>query len=281
MLITGPDDDPFHTNITDMDLEISTSIDGKFEIDEKDEEKITLGEGRFSVVYRGHKVQGQNQMKVAIKVLAPFEAGNAEGEDVARREELAETLNHRNIVKVLHKKTVEIEKDTDDKTTTYKILHVVMEYCKYGLVGYIREQEPPSENRLSLLLQFMNALHYLHGLNIMHCDIKPDNILIKEFRDRVTIKLADFGLSEHNPDQTVLLRQKVGTRPFWSPEMHQDSGYSFSSDIFAAALVCLTTMVCYNKEVNQCNTQYCNFCRKLCLFEGNSSSMLQYMYHFI
>ena len=44
--------------------------------------------------------------------------------------------------------------------------------------------------------QLMSAICYIHARNILHTDIKPDNIMVERFDDKIQIKLIDFGTSE-------------------------------------------------------------------------------------
>ena len=256
------------------DLSLPTNIDDKFEIDKDDNGgEVQLGEGRFSTVYLGHSLHSK-ELKVAIKVLVPYKIGNKQGENVAQRESVAEMLNHINVIRILHKKFNEVKKDLEGKSETYTVLQIIMEFCEYSLVSFIKKTTPSFEGRLQLMLQLAKAVKYLHDVNIVHRDIKPENILIKLYSKSSVLKLTDFGLTERLPDITTKLTQRVGTKPWMAPEIYNDSGegYGFPVDIYAEALVFLATMVCHNTETNKCNIQYCNVCRKLCIFHGKCNT---------
>ncbi|MBE9222715.1 serine/threonine protein kinase [Cyanobacterium stanieri LEGE 03274] len=97
-----------------------------------------------------------------------------------------------------------------------------------------------------ILLSFLEVLKYIHSENIIHRDIKPDNIIIRE-KDNLPV-LIDFGAVKEKmgsfttEDGSVLSSVIVGTRGFMAPE--QSMGRTvFSSDLFALGLTmiyCLT-----------------------------------------
>ena len=269
----GPNVDPFNTTLTpeDLDVQVPTAIDNKFTINEDNNgNKVVLGQGRFSTVYQGHILTAKPQKIVAIKVLEPFEPGNKDGENVAYREHIPETLNHINIIEILYMKCLKIRKNNTDRNEQFLVWQIVMEHCQYTLCSYIAEHRPGMDVRLKLLLQMAHALDHLHGHGIAHRDLKPDNVLIRNSGSLPVLKVADFGLAERISKDTAKLAQRVGTRSWMAPELCRDTlaGFVFPTDIFAAALVFLSVMVCYNVDTNECNLQYCNVCRKLCIFNG-------------
>jgi Serine/threonine protein kinase len=72
----------------------------------------------------------------------------------------------------------------------------VMEFMDSTLDKYISRNNGKFSfrERLNLGLQIIRAFTYIHSINILHRDISPKNILIKNYDDVVVVKIADFGL---------------------------------------------------------------------------------------
>lgn len=82
-------------------------------------------------------------------------------------------------------------------------------------------------------------MKYLHSKNILHRDLKADNVLVDE---RLCPKIADFGLSKiYHTKTTVLTPDSTtdvkGTPIYISPEIWQDNEYSQQSDVYAYAFI--------------------------------------------
>lgn len=72
----------------------------------------------------------------------------------------------------------------------------VMEFMDFSLDKYISKNNSKLsfQDRVKLGLQILKAFSYIHSKSILHRDISPKNILIKEYEDVVVVKIADFGL---------------------------------------------------------------------------------------
>ena len=109
-----------------------------------------------------------------------------------------------------------------------------MEYCPCGSVGaYLRSGNRLKEEELREVMSCcLLGLSYLHNRNVMHRDIKPDNLFISESG---VIKLGDFGLAvqlEHSCSK----RQSVcGTSLYMGPEVYGE-GAELKSDVWALGM---------------------------------------------
>lgn len=86
--------------------------------------------------------------------------------------------------------------------------------------------------------QILLGLSYIHSKNIMHRDLKPQNILIMLHEDRALI--GDFGICRVLSSKNELASTMIGTPYYLSPEIFQHRPYSLKSDIWS--LGCLLCM---------------------------------------
>lgn len=111
---------------------------------------------------------------------------------------------------------------------------IVMEYIDgRTLDTYIAERKRTNKELKRIITQICQALNYAHNHQIIHRDIKPQNILITNNGDNV--KLIDFGLSD--TDYHSALKEPAGSRKYASPE--QIRGYKLNnrSDIYSLGIV--------------------------------------------
>lgn len=122
--------------------------------------------------------------------------------------------------KLHHPHLVHLYEVLDDPTMDE--LYMVFEYCPDGTVIDVRlhEQVKPIDESIarSYLIQIMLGIEYLHYHDIVHRDIKPDNILLQD--NRKTCKIVDFGVSEFfvKPGDDTM-QKSTGSPAFMSPEL--------------------------------------------------------------
>ncbi len=183
-----------------------------------------IGEGGLALVYRGTDlVLGRT---VAIKILRPEYARDPE--IVARfRSEArsAARLNHPNIVQIF---------DTGEEDETY---YLVMEYLPEPDLKRIFEHYAPLPRHkvIDVIAQCCRALNYAHRAQIVHRDVKPQNIL---FTDDGIAKLSDFGIAAAVDQGSLSAEGKVwGSAAYISPEQAQGRPATPQSDIYSLGCV--------------------------------------------
>jgi serine/threonine protein kinase len=192
------------------------NIDG-FTIIEK------IGEGGMATVWKAN--QESLDRLVAIKVLSPKLAAHEEDISLFRQEaQSAAKLKHSGIVQVYDAKT--------DKG----LYSLVMEFIDGYTVGdWQRRKKVLDETNVILVAESVAmALEYAWNTNkIIHCDIKPDNVMIDADG---TVKLADLGLSRtiSNLESAQDLEEVMGTPAYMSPEQVQgETNIDCRSDIYS------------------------------------------------
>ena len=173
-----------------------------------------------SMIYRSEKF-GQF---IILKCLKPEYRGEPSYEALLRKEfEIGYSLNHPNICR------------TVDFVTHPEMGNCIcMEWIDGCTLSERFFSTPPDENLfLEVADGICDAVAYLHSKQIIHRDIKPDNILITYSGDNV--KLIDFGMADS--DTWSILKTPGGTPAYMAPEVLKAVDPDFRSDIYSVSKV--------------------------------------------
>ncbi len=176
----------------------------------------------MGAVYRAEGPDGA----VAIKLLYPQYSDDESYVARFRRESaITSELDHPNIVTLL-------ESGEDEQLGCYQVMRLVE---GESLRQRLEEGPLPPSEAVSLMLQLLEGLAYAHQGDIVHRDIKPDNLLL-EPTGRLVI--TDFGVALA-PNRTHLTRTGLlpGTPDYMSPEQLGQEEVGPSSDLYAAGIV--------------------------------------------
>ncbi|RMG18430.1 MAG: serine/threonine protein kinase [Planctomycetota bacterium] len=182
-----------------------------------------LGEGGLGVVLKA-KQESMNRL-VALKILHKRWLDDEEFKQRFLVEaRLVGKLSHQNLIKVY-----------DVGREDWK-LYFSMEYVEGETLEQIIEREGPLDTvrAIDLTMQVLRAIRYISRFDIVHCDIKPSNILVTH--DGVA-KLGDFGFVKSNIDIEVTEEGSVlGTPDYISPEQAMGREVDFRSDIYSLGI---------------------------------------------
>ncbi|XP_061948065.1 LEAF RUST 10 DISEASE-RESISTANCE LOCUS RECEPTOR-LIKE PROTEIN KINASE-like 1.3 isoform X2 [Populus nigra] len=184
-----------------------------------------LGDGGFGIVYYGVLRDGH---EVAVKRL--YENNMKRTEQFMNEIEILAHLQHRNLVK-LHGCTSRHSRE----------LLLVYEYIPNGTVAdHLHGRQSNSglltlPVRLSIAIETASALVYLHASDVIHRDVKTNNILLD---NDFCVKVADFGLSRLFPtNATHLTTAPQGTPGYVDPEYYQCYQLTDKSDVYSFGVV--------------------------------------------
>ena len=179
-----------------------------------------LGEGGMGAVYSAR--DSELGRLVAIKFLSARLRGAVSAEGFATEAKAASALNHPNII------------------TIYEVLHstsriaIVMELVEGKSLRELCGTPIPADLVISLGQQIARALAAAHARGIIHCDIKPENLML---RQDGFVKVLDFGLARDLSSTMSNSVSAAGTLRYMSPEQSRGEVPSSASDIFSFGLV--------------------------------------------
>jgi len=174
-----------------------------------------LGRGAMSTVYLARHVLIERLS--AIKVLHQELAADPQsGERFLREARAVNRINHPNIVEISDYGEATVQLDDDRHTLVY----LVMEYVPgESLRKLIDRGKLPPARVLPIAAQVAAALSRAHQTEVIHRDVKPDNILLQPRRDGGDLaKLTDFGVAKMMRVPTASGDQVFGTPGYIAPE---------------------------------------------------------------
>ena len=191
--------------------------------------KLNMGEpfaqGAFGKLYRGT----YNGEDVAIKILERPENDPAKAQLMEQQFQqevtMLATLKHSNIVRFI------------GACRKPMVWCIVTEYAKGGSVRQFlmkrQNRSVPLKLAVKQALDVARGMAYVHGLLLIHRDLKSDNLLI--FGDK-SIKIADFGVARIEV-QTEGMTPETGTYRWMAPEMIQHRPYTQKVDVYSFGIV--------------------------------------------
>jgi predicted Ser/Thr protein kinase len=186
-----------------------------------------LGHGGMATVYRARDLKLDRE--VAIKLLADNFAGDDEvRKRFSREARLAARLDHPNVVQVF-----DVGEDEDRP-------FIVMEHVEGGTLEDRLNRRRKSLDRieaLRLLGQLCEGLGHAHAKKLVHRDIKPQNLLLRDSDD--CLKITDFGIARAAEETTRLTRpgKVIGTDRYMAPEQLADGRITPATDVYACGVV--------------------------------------------
>ena len=210
-----------------------------------------IGQGAFGKVNLGLNVLTGRVVAIKSFKKTPIEKFKHRMKKIQYETELMKRFNHKNITKIL-----EVFNDEE-------YMLIIMEYINGGnLFSFVKKRRKLSEKMSKFLFrQIILGIQHIHSKNVVHRDIKLENILI-DFNNNV--KICDFGIGKVLNSEDELLYDKCGTPMYMAPEIilsNDDNGYKgFPVDIWSSGItlyIMLSGNLPFNFK-NKDNKKPCN-----------------------
>jgi len=204
-------------------IEAGFIIGNGYEIDRK------IGEGSMGEIYLAF--DEENDRLVQVKLLSPKVMGESEKiERFIQEMKITSSLSHENLLSVVE--------GGEDNGRYYLVTEYENGISFHDFIG--RYAPLDEKEALNYLMQIAEVLAYAWDeKKLLHREIKPENILIKE--DEKKAKLTDFGVAKTLDDDSMNLTGAgftIGTPDYMSPEqVRGDDDIDFRSDMYAVGLV--------------------------------------------
>ncbi|OCT64768.1 serine/threonine-protein kinase D1 [Xenopus laevis] len=184
-----------------------------------------LGSGQFGIVYGGkHRKTGRD---VAIKIIDKLRFPTKQENQLRNEVAILQNLHNQGVV------NLECMFETPER------VFVVMEKLHGDMLEMILSSEKgrlPDRVTKFLVTQILVALRHLHFKNIVHCDLKPENVLLSSADPFPQVKLCDFGFARIIGEKSFR-RSVVGTPAYLAPEVLRNRGYNRSLDMWSVGVI--------------------------------------------
>ncbi|TRY63781.1 hypothetical protein TCAL_07160 [Tigriopus californicus] len=191
-----------------------------------------LGSGTFGEAWLVRSIQSNRQY--VVKELKMTSDSSDKDRNAAFNEvHIIQRCSHVNIIRYK-------EFYTSLSASGVPLISIVMEYADGGDLGQLIKKHRLEKQFLeegcvkNYLVQITFALHYLHKNNILHRDLKTQNIFLTSTK---LIKVGDFGISKTLSHENDFASTGLGTPQYLSPEICCSKPYDYKSDMWALGCV--------------------------------------------
>ncbi len=185
-----------------------------------------LGRGGMGVVYVA--LDASLDREVALKIIAPQLAGDDDYRARFKREALALSRMDSNHVVQVH-----------DHGELDGCLFLVTQLVPDGdlLQRLQRPDGLPPGQAVDLVMQVLDGLDDAHRAGVVHRDVKPSNILLRQRSERLHAYLCDFGIASSPGEQVTRTGALVGSFPYMAPERHRAEQAGVPGDVYSVGCV--------------------------------------------
>lgn len=185
-----------------------------------------IGRGKMSMVYKAVDMRTNEIIaikKVSKKTLNSEYLVNSLLNEIS----IHTKVNHPNIIKL------------KDVIRSNNSIYLVLEHANNGnLRDYMKAKGKLSEKEAkNIMLQIIEGMDSLIQSNILHRDVKPENILLHSTKEGTTFKICDFGFSKKLVEKDVLLQSAIGSPQYMDLQRLSSEGYSTKSDVFSLGII--------------------------------------------
>uniref|UniRef100_K4A6J2 Protein kinase domain-containing protein n=1 Tax=Setaria italica TaxID=4555 RepID=K4A6J2_SETIT len=183
-----------------------------------------IGSGAYSQVWLGrHRARGA---EVAVKEIAMERLSSKLRESLLSEVDILRRIRHPNVI-ALH-----------DSIKDHGRIYLILEYCRGGdLHGYLQRHKRVSETVAKhFIRQLASGLQMLRDNNVVHRDLKPQNILLVENNENSLLKIADFGFAKFL-QPFALAETLCGSPLYMAPEVMQAQKYDAKADLWSVGVI--------------------------------------------
>ncbi|XP_039786755.1 serine/threonine-protein kinase ATG1c-like isoform X3 [Panicum virgatum] len=183
-----------------------------------------IGSGAYSQVWLGrHWARGT---EVAVKEIAMERLSSKLRESLLSEVDILRRIRHPNVI-ALH-----------DSVKDHGRIYLILEYCRGGdLHAYLQRHKRVSETVAKhFIRQLASGLQMLRDNNVVHRDLKPQNILLVENNENSLLKIADFGFAKFL-QPFALAETLCGSPLYMAPEVMQAQKYDAKADLWSVGVI--------------------------------------------